>query len=926
MSDQPERPDPDELLARTQAAVAKAARGKLKIFFGASAGVGKTYAMLKAAQRLREQQLDVVVGIVETHGRSETTDQLQGLERLALRAVDVKGKQIQEFDLDTALARRPGVLLVDELAHSNAAGSRHPKRWQDIDELLDAGIDVLTTVNVQHIESLNNVVGGITGIRVWETVPDHVFDTADEVVLVDLPTDDLLRRLKEGKVYLPEQAASAVQNFFRKGNLMALRELALRRTADRVDDDVRSYRREQVGRESREVWQLSDALLACVGAEPGVDKLLRAASRRAARSNAPWHAVYVETPALQRLPEGRRREILRSLKLAEALGATTATLTAQDAPAAIVAYAREHNLGTVVAGRGTQPRDWWKLRWFRSGRHFAEQVAELAPEIELMVVPRDATAPAAALSSREGERSTRRNQWPGLAVAAASSAAVSLLATPLLPYLDLANIVMLFLLAVVAVAVKFGRRPALAAAVLNVAAFDFFFVPPRFTFAVSDAQYLITFAVMMIVGLVVGQLTASLRYQARVARYREDRARSLYEMARELGLVLTQEQVAEISDKYVEQAFRAKASVLFPDEHDRLVNASPTTGNAPSLDIALAQWAFDHAEPAGAGTDTLPASRPLYVPLRAPMRTRGVIVVEPANPRLLMIPEQRQLLDTYAALIAIAVERVHFVTVAQDTLVVIETERLRNSLLAALSHDLRTPLTALVGMSETLALALARHGSPLHPEAQAITEQALRTAQLVSNLLDMARLQAGAITLKRDWQSLEELAGSAIRSIASALKAHPVRVELPADLPLLYGDGVLLERVLVNLFENAAKYTPPGTPITLSARQDGAVVQIDVTDDGPGLPAGDAEDLFRKFSRGDKESSTPGVGLGLAICRAIVQAHGGRISAANRTPPQHGAVFRWSLPHKQAPAIHEHDTANASVPAAPALVASAPVP
>ena len=907
MSDEPDRPDPDELLARTQAAQAKAARGKLKIFFGASAGVGKTYAMLKAAQRLREQQVDVVVGIVETHGRLETVDQLQGLQVLPLRVIEIKGKQIKEFDLDAALARRPAVLLVDELAHSNAAGSRHPKRWQDIEEMLDGGIDVLTTVNVQHIESLNNVVGGITGIRVWETVPDHVFDTADEVVLVDLPTDDLLRRLKEGKVYMPEQAASAVQNFFRKGNLMALRELALRRTADRVDDDVRSYRREQVGRDQREVWQVSDALLACVGSEPGVDKLLRAASRRAARSNAPWHAVYVETPALQRLPEARRRDILRSLKLAEALGATSATLTAQSAPQAMVAYAREHNLGTVVAGRDTQPRPWWKLRWLPRGRHFAERVAELAPEIELMVVPRDSTSPppSAAGVQREGEGSNARNRWPGLLAAAASSAGVALLATPLLPFLDLANIVMLFLLAVVAVAVKLGRRPALVAAVLNVAAFDFFFVPPRFSFAVSDVQYLITFAVMITVGLVVGQLTASLRYQARVARYREDRARSLYEMARELGLVLTQEQIAEISDKYVEQAFRAKASVLFPNEHDHLENASPSTGSTPDVDMALAQWAYDHTEAAGAGTDTLPASRALYVPLKAPMRTRGVIVVEPANPRLLMIPEQRQLLDTYAALIAIAVERVHFVTVAQDTLVSMETERLRNSLLAALSHDLRTPLTALVGMSETLAMALARTGSPQHAEAQAITQQALRTTQLVSNLLDMARLQAGTVTLKRDWQSLEELAGSAIRSISAALEGHPIRVELPADLPLLYADGVLLERVLVNLFENAAKYTPRGTPITLHAERLGPNIRIEVIDAGAGLPCTDSEDLFRKFSRGDKESSTPGVGLGLAICRAIVEAHGGHITAFNRTAPDLGAVFRFTLPYREAPGLIE---------------------
>ncbi len=902
MTREPTRPDPDQLLARAQAESARATRGKLKIFFGASAGVGKTYAMLRAGRQLRRQQVDVVVGLVETHGRNETAELLLGLEVLPLRQVEVKGRLIGEFDLDAALKRKPAVLLVDELAHSNLAGSRHPRRWQDIEELLAAGIDVLTTVNVQHIESLNDVVGGITGIRVWETVPDHVFDEAHEVVLVDLPTDDLLRRLKAGKIYLPEQAERAVQNFFRKGNLMALRELALRRTAERVDDDVRSYRRELEGDTGRAVWHVSDALLVCIGRDPGSDKLVRSASRRAGLSNAPWHAIYIETPALQQLPEARRSSILRTLKLAESLGAVTATLTAETAAPAVVAYAREHNLGTVVASRSVRRR--W--RWLRRA-HFVEQVADLAPEIELMVVPRDeqadgAPTPAPAV---EGERAQARNYWLGYAWALASSAAVTLVATPLLRFFDLANIVMLFLLAVVLVAARFGRRPALAAAALNVLAFDFFFVPPRFTFAVHDAQYLLMFAVMMIVGLVVGQLTASLRYQARVARYREDRARSLYEMARELGKALTQEQVAEISDRAIEAAFRAKASVLFPDENDHLALASAGIGADPTIDLGLAQWAFDHAEAAGSGTDTLPASRQLYVPLKAPMRTRGVIAVEPSNARLLMIPEQRQLLDTFAALAAIAIERVHFVTVAQETLVSMESERLRNSLLAALSHDLRTPLTAVVGMSETLAQALAREASPHAAQARAITEQSLRTAQLVSNLLDMARLQAGAITLRRDWQSLEELAGSAIRSVEPSLAAHPVAVRLPPDLPLLYGDGVLLERVLANLFENAAKYTPPGTVITLTARREGARIVVEVSDDGPGLPAGDAEDLFRKFSRGEKESSTPGVGLGLAICRAIVQAHGGTISAANRAPPAHGAVLTWTLPHRDAPALAE---------------------
>jgi two-component system sensor histidine kinase KdpD len=559
------------LLARSQADAARAARGKLKIFFGASAGVGKTYAMLRAAQQLRRQQNDIVVGLVETHGRSETAELMRGLEVLPLRKVDVNGRLLEELDLDAALARRPTVLVVDELAHSNLAGSRHPRRWQDIDELLDAGIDVLTTVNVQHLESLNDVVGGITGIRVRETVPDHVFDDADEVVLVDLPTDDLLLRLKAGKVYIPEQAERAAQHFFRKGNLMALRELALRRTAERVDEDVRTYRRSLDSTVGRAVWHVSDALLVCVGAAPGTDRLVRAASRRAGRMNAPWHAVYVETPPLQRLPEDRRHAILRTLKLAESLGAVTATMTSQDAAPTIVAYAREHNLGTVVTGRAAKPG---RGLWHRS-IGFAEQVAALAPEIDLMVVAlvEEPSTPVVPSTSRSHDDDAMRVQrrWVGYAWAFGSSAAVSLIATPLLALFDLANIVMLFLLAVVLVAARFGRRPALVAALTNVLAFDFFFVSPRFTFAVHDAQYLVTFAVMMIVGLVVGQLTASLRYQARVARYREERARSLYEMARELGKALTERQVAEISDRAVEAAFRAKASVLFPDANDRLL-------------------------------------------------------------------------------------------------------------------------------------------------------------------------------------------------------------------------------------------------------------------------------------------------------------------------------------------------------------------
>ncbi|WP_018411573.1 two-component system sensor histidine kinase KdpD [Methyloversatilis thermotolerans] len=906
MADDEIRPDPDALLALARAEADRAARGRLKIFFGSSAGVGKTWAMLDAAQRMRATGSDVVVGVAETHGRSDTARKLEGLELLLPRDVVLQGRTLKEFDLDAALARRPAVVLVDELAHSNAPGSRHPKRWQDVEELRDAGIDVWTTVNVQHIESLNDVVGGITGIRVRETVPDRVFDEASEVVLVDLPTDDLLRRLREGKIYLPEQAERAVRNFFRKGNLMALRELALRRTAERVEDDVRSYRRAHVARDSRAVWQVSDALLVCVGPGAEGDRLVRAAARRAALADAPWHAIYVETPALQRLPEARRRRILQTLKLAESLGATVATLAAEDIAAAVVAYAREHNLGTLVAGQTADRPLRAPWHYLPGRRPFARRVMKAAPEIELMLIARDLASDAAAMplsgDDEASERTARRAR--GYAWAAGLCAAVTVLATPLLEVFDLANIVMLFLLAVVLTAVRFGRRAALASALMNVLAFDFFFVPPRFTFSVSDAQYLVTFAVMTVVGLVVGQLTASLQYQVNVARYREQRARGLFEMARDLGRALTVEQVCEIGEKAVGRAFRGHAAILLADDAQRLL--PPDAGHGFEPDVGLAQWAYDHGEAAGSGTGTLPGAPALYLPLHAPTRPRGVLALKPSGARLLMIPEQRQLLDTHAALVAIAIERVHFVQVAQDTLLSIESERLRNSLLAALSHDLRTPLTALIGMSENLHAALARRGAGEADDASAILAQARRTAQLVANLLDMARLQAGAVSLHHDWLSLEELTGSALAALKPVLDRHVVHTDLPADLPLLYGDAVLLERVMANLLENAAKYTPPGSLITVSGRPEGESLTVEVSDDGPGLPAGDPDALFLTFKRGDPESSTPGVGLGLSICRAILRAHGGDIEAANRPPPARGAVFRWWLPLRAMPDVEAH--------------------
>lgn len=890
-----QRPNPDELLSKIKEESVHAARGKLKIFFGASPGVGKTYAMLLEAQRLRNEHLDVVVGIVETHGRSETAALMEGLEVLPRRQVDYRSRRLLEFDLDAALKRRPTVLLVDELAHTNAPGCRHPKRWQDVEELLAAGIDVLTTVNVQHIESLNDVVGGITGIRVTETVPDHVFGKANEVVLIDLPPDDLLVRLKEGKVYLPDQAERAIQNFFRKGNLIALRELALRQTADRVDDQMLAFRRATT---EAQVWQTRDTLLACIGPSDVDEKVVRTAARLAAKLDSTWHAVYVETPALQRLPEAQRRAILKTLKLAQELGAETATLAAPDAVEALLDYARRNNLGRIVVGRSTHARKLW------SGRpSFNQQLGVKAPDIDLVTVAREETrAQRPPLAETEAERSEveRRQRIIDYSYAAMICIGITVVATPLRNHIDLANIVMLFLLGVVFIAYRYGRGPSVLAAVLSVASFDFFFVPPRLTFAVSDVQYLLTFVVMLIVGLVTGYLTAGLRYQARVARYREDRARSLYEMAKALSSSLIEDQVVEISDKFLESTFRANAAILLAGLDDKL-QPPATHGAMPAYDMAVAQWCYDKNEPAGSGTGTLPANPQLYLPLKAPMRVRGVLVIEPSSPRLLMIPEQRRLLDTFAALVAIALERIHFVSIAQDTLIKMESERLRNSLLAALSHDLRTPLTALVGLAETLSLDMLAAESGHAEKADAIREQALRTSHMVNNLLEMARLQSGEVKPRKDWQSLEEISGSALKTLEAALVDRPLKLDIPAGLPLVKCDAVLMERVFVNLLENATKYTPPGTAIGVTAAKVDGMMRIEVWDEGPGLPPGQERTIFAQFARGQKESTVPGVGLGLTICEAIIEAHGGKIWAENRTPS--GARFIFTLPLDEQPSV-----------------------
>ncbi|MCU6433527.1 two-component system sensor histidine kinase KdpD [Undibacterium sp. Jales W-56] len=911
-----QRPDPDVLLAHVQMQERRASRGKLRIYFGASAGVGKTYAMLSAARKLQSEGQQVLIGVAETHGRRETLALLDGLLVLPPKAIEYRGKTLNEFDIDSALARKPPLILMDELAHSNAPGSRHPKRWQDIEELLDAGIDVYTTVNVQHLDSLNDVVGGITGIRVAETVPDTVFDDADEVVLVDVPADELLARLQTGRVYQAQQAERAAKNFFRKGNLIALRELALRRTADRVEEDVQAYRIEKsIGK----VWKTDAALLACVGSEPGADHLIRSAARLASQLSAEWHAVYVETPQLQRLPASQRERILKSLKLAQDLGAKTAVLSGQDVAHEVVEYAHSHNFSKIILGRH-------RPRWMQTSLH--RKMAELAPDLDLIEMGRASTDDASGQSDQQyrrsrnqafdttaeniawsaAEQSINPTRWAAkrlrylYALLAIVGAAV--VCTPLLGVLHLVNIAMLFMLVVVLVAFRLGRGPSVLATVVGVAVFDFFFVPPRFTFAVSDLQYLVTFAVMLAVGLLTGYLTAGLRYQARVASHRESRARALYEFARDLSGVLQDEQISESTQVIIQRAFRARAILLLPDAAGKL--QAPAT-RTEGLDLGIAQWAFDKVEAAGIGTDTLPGSNFFYLPLVAPMRTRGLLAIQPDNRRWILIPEQRQQLDTFAALAAIALERVHYIEVAQEALIHMESERLRNSLLAALSHDLRTPLTSLVGISESLTMSKPALSDLQQQMAHNLHAESLRMSALVANLLDMARIQSGEVKLNLQWQTLEEVVGSALRASTAALARVKVQTNLPANLPLLHFDAVLIERVLCNLMENAAKYSSGNAAISIGAEIDDIhqTIKVMVDDNGPGLPPGREDIIFEKFTRGERESATPGVGLGLAICRAIVEAHNGRIAPAKSLLG--GACICFTLPLGTPPALPDFD-------------------
>jgi two-component system, OmpR family, sensor histidine kinase KdpD len=880
------RPDPDQLLARVKEQEARKARGKLKVFFGAAAGVGKTFAMLEAARAQRAAGVDVVGGFVETHHRAETEALLDGLQILPRRHVDYRGTTLEEFDLDAALARRPALLLVDELAHTNAPESRHAKRWQDVLELLDAGIDVYTTLNVQHLESLNDLVAKITGIVVRETVPDSVLEQADEVELVDLPADDLRRRLKEGKVYVAHQAAEAVENFFREGNLNALRELALRHTAERVDAKVQRYRREHA---IAPVWPVAERVLVCVGPAPASARLVRAGRRLAAQLEAPWVVAYVETPAARNLGDEDRARLSQTLRLAESLGAETVTLTGTRMSDELLAYARSRNVSKIVIGKPT--RGFWQRVVLGS---IVDTLVRGSGEIDIYVISGDGTpAPTPRLRPRP-----RVSHAIGYAAALAAVLVSTGLAWMMLPHFELSNIVMVYLLGVVLVALRFGRSASALASILSVAAFDFVFVPPYFTFAVSDSQYLITFGVMLVVALVISGLTVRARDKAESARSQERRTATLYSLSRELAASRGLDTLLDIALRHLLEVFGGRMVILIPNAEGRLEQRAGQLApfNMDSTDLAVAQWAFDHGQAAGAGTDNVPGAQMRFEPLRSSRGVVGLVGMRPAVPHAFDTPEQEHLLETFTSLVAVAVDRALLADEAQAAQVGAEAERLRNALLSAVSHDLRTPLTAITGAASTALQDDVRiDGATRRELLESIRDEAERLNRLVNNLLDVTRLEAGSLQLRREWIPLEELVGVALARLAKPLGDRKITTRLPEELPPVHVDGLLVEQVFMNLLENATKHTPAGQPIDIEARRDGDQVIAEVADRGPGLPKGDEDRIFAKFFG----VGTGGAGLGLTICRAIVEAHGGQIRGENR--PGGGAVFRFSLPAGEPP-------------------------
>ncbi len=860
---------------------------------GMSAGVGKTYAMLSEAHEQIGRGVNVLAGYIETHGRAETDALIEGLPALPFRYLEHRGVKLKEFDLDAALKRKPTLLLVDELAHTNVPGSRHPKRWQDVEEILLAGIDVYTTVNVQHMESLIDVVAQITGVTVQETVPDSIIERADEVELIDIPPEDLQRRLREGKVYQAERVDQALKGFFRTGNLIALRELALRRTADRVDAQMRSYREEEG---VSGIWATRERIIVCIAPNRLATKVVRSGARFGVALHAETIALFVSSDRQANLNDDARALADEALALADGLGMETVSSVGHDIVGEILQVAQQRNATMVIVGKPIKPR--WKEIVFGS---VVDELVRRSGEINVQVITGEGEAATPRSKLLDKEQVTFRSVVGTIAATAGATAICSLISG----YVDLTNLAMIYLLAVALVATRYGPREAALSSLLCVAAMDFFFVPPRFTFSVADSQYVFTFLVLLGVALLISTLTLRMRHQAQAASERESRTAALYALSRELAQSRKQEELAIATARRLREVFGIDAAIFLTRDKNSLTPTAKSRSHferAPN-EQAVAQWSFDRGERAGLGTSTLPGAQAMYIPLKSPRGTVGVLAVKPEDQSQLD-SSMLNLLETVATGLALAIERTLLAKESQDARVRAEAEQVRNSLLSSVSHDLRTPLTSISGAASTLQDSDQLTAAKRKELATMIFEESERLNRIVQNLLDMSRLETGGVGLNLDWNSLEELIGSALNRTEALLEGRKVKTRLAEDLPLVKVDGILLEQVLMNLLENAARHTPTTASIVIAAdRESDGSIKLEVSDDGPGIEPGLEEKVFDKFYR-PRESGV-GSGLGLAICRAVAQSHGGSITASNR--PSGGARFIMKLPPPVAPPDVPHD-------------------
>jgi two-component system sensor histidine kinase KdpD len=887
-----DRPNPDSLLARVVEEENRADRGTLRIFFGYAAGVGKTFAMLSAAQREKAEGRQVVVGYVEPHGRPDTEALLAGLESIPNREIPYRGVTLREFDLDAALAMRPDLILVDELAHTNVEGSRHAKRWQDVDELLDSGIDVWTTLNVQHIESLNDVIAQITGVVIRETLPDALLEKADEIELIDLTPEELVERLHAGKIYLPEQAANALKNFFLRGNLVALRELSLRQAANRLQRDVEEARQE---RSVLAPWLTTERLLVCVGPSPSSAQIIRSTKRLAVSLGAEWLAVAVNTGVEGQGADRNWAQTGANLRLAEKLGAETHILIGNEIADTLIKFARERNVSKIVVGQTALP--WWKRRLFGT---IVDELLNKALNIDVYVISglkEDANATSFKRSA--SKHSLQDYFFAGGVIALCLALGWIAHAFELAE----ANIVMLFLAGVAFIAMRCGRGPAIAAAVVSVLVFDFCFVEPYFTFAVSDTEYVITFAVMLGIGLLISALASRQRNQLRISQQQEYRTGQLFRMTRQLSELSGTEFLLRTAGNQLRDIFGGEVVIYVRELDGKLVAryGEETSIAAMPINRDVAYWVTDNSKIAGAQTDTLPNATALFAPMVGSRATVGAIGIRPRDENRFLDPDQVRLFDTCTSLIALSLERDESMLAAHEAKLQIETEKLRSSLLSAVSHDLRTPLASIAGASSTLATA----GDSLSPETRAellasINDEAERLSRLVENLLHMTRLSSGKVQIERQWHPVEEIIGSALTRLERQMVGRRIETHIDESLPMIKVDSLLIEQLLVNLLDNAAKYSDDEHAIDVSAHTDDRGVVLEVSDRGRGFQTGDEERVFELFYRGNGAMiDQRGTGIGLAICKAIAEIHGGSIMALNRSGG--GATLRVSLPNTDTP-------------------------